>query len=62
MAFQDSILSLAISDKKIIRSEKFLTEMNSVIPWNVFMDILTPYYEKSGKTGSYSPTGGRPRR
>jgi IS5 family transposase len=62
MAFQDSILSLAISDKKIVRSEAFLSEMNEVIPWNTFIEILTPYYEVSGKTGKDSSTGGRPRR
>jgi hypothetical protein len=57
MAFQDSILSLAISEKKITRTDEFLSEMNRVIPWNIFIETLTPYYEKSGKTGSESPTG-----
>lgn len=62
MAFQDSFLSLMVSDQKVTRTETFLWEMEKVIPWSMFVDTLTPYYEKSGKTGSDSPIGGRPRR
>jgi transposase, IS5 family len=42
---QGSFLSLA-QDKKVLRCEKFLTEMNQVIPWHEFIAELSKYYEE----------------
>lgn len=46
--FQNSFLSLAQSKK--LRCERFLDEMNSVIPWGKFAGKILPYYE-SKETG-----------
>jgi len=37
---------LAIAHKKKIRCEKFLDEMDSIIPWNKFMAQIEPHYEQ----------------
>lgn len=47
--FQNSFLALGYSQKKL-RCEKFLDEMNGVIPWNSFRSLIEPYYEEK-KTG-----------
>lgn len=47
--FQNSFLSLGYSQKKL-RCEKFLDEMNRVIPWSSFSALIEPYYEER-KTG-----------
>jgi IS5 family transposase len=47
--FQSSLLALAYSQKKL-RCEKFLDEMNTVIPWSSFCSLIEPFYEEK-KTG-----------
>jgi len=37
---------LAIAHKKKLRCEKFLNEMDSIIPWNKFMAQIEPHYEQ----------------
>lgn len=37
---------LAIAHKKKLRCEKFLDEMDSIIPWNKFMAQIEPHYEQ----------------
>ena len=46
MNSQQSFLSLALNKKKL-RCERFLDEMNSVIPWNDFMVEMVPHYKES---------------
>ena len=36
--------------KRVTRRERFLSEMERVVPWTVLLDALTPYYPK-GKRG-----------
>lgn len=44
-----SFASLAYENKKKkTRREKFLEEMNTVIPWKELIDVIRPYYPKSG--------------
>lgn len=43
MSAQPSFLSLA-HHKKTIRSEKFLNEMNTIIPWSSLTDAILPHY------------------
>ncbi len=46
---QRSFASLAYENKKVTtRRERFLTEMNSVIPWTRLLKIIEPYYPKAG--------------
>lgn len=42
--YQNSFLAIA-QQKKQLRCERFLQEMNRVIPWDVFMKEIEPYYE-----------------
>ena len=42
MSVRSSFLSLA--HQKTLRCEKFLTEMNAIIPWNSLLDTIEPYY------------------
>jgi len=37
--------------KKQTRREKFLAEMEQVVPWTRLMEVIEPYYPKSGKRG-----------
>src|ERR1700733_4330446 len=37
--------------KKQTRREKFLDEMEQVVPWARLMEVIEPYYPKSGKRG-----------
>ena len=37
--------------KKLTRREIFLTKMEQVVPWSRLMEIIEPYYPKSGKRG-----------
>lgn len=37
--------------KKKTRREKFLAEMEHVVPWVRLMEVIEPYYPKSGKRG-----------
>lgn len=44
MLKQTSFLALAAFNKKTLRCERFLGEMDSVIPWNELVDLIKPYY------------------
>src|ERR1035438_7072832 len=39
------------SKKKLTRRDKFLAEMESVVPWARLNAVVEPYYPKSGKRG-----------
>jgi len=49
MEKQTSFLSLANTKK--LKCEKFLDEMSKVIPWQKYLDILSPLYHSNSKTG-----------
>jgi hypothetical protein len=44
------------SKKRQTRRERFLAEMNAVVPWSRLEALIEPHYPKSGKVGS--PPGG----
>jgi IS5 family transposase len=44
MIKQNSFLALAAFNKKTLRCERFLSEMDSVIPWNKLVDLIKPHY------------------
>jgi IS5 family transposase len=49
VAEQRTFADLAWTDKgKVTRREKFLAEMDAVIPWETFLQRLEPYYPKPG--------------
>jgi IS5 family transposase len=37
--------------KKTTRREIFLGKMEQVVPWSRLMEVIEPYYPKSGKRG-----------
>jgi transposase, IS5 family len=37
--------------KRVTRRERFLAEMNTVVPWTRLQALIEPYYPKSGKVG-----------
>lgn len=41
---------LVFDHKKTLRSEKFLSEMNEVIPWEKFEEVIKPHYYNNDKT------------
>ena len=43
--------------RKPTRREKFLAEMNAVVPWTELVAVLEPYYPKSGGAGGRPPVG-----
>lgn len=50
MAEQRTFAGLAWeSKKKVTRRERFLAEMDAVIPWNRFFDRIAPHYPKAGQ-------------
>lgn len=50
MADQRTFAGLAWSNKgKITRRERFLAEMDAVIPWQRLMDLIEPHYPKAGR-------------
>lgn len=50
MAEQRTFAGLAWSAKgKVTRRERFLAEMNAVIPWTRLLAVIKPYYPKKGK-------------
>ena len=52
---QTTFASLAYATKKKrTRREKFLSEMNAVVPWARLTALIEPHYPKAG------PKGGRP--
>src|ERR1035437_2733363 len=40
-----------VGKKKLTRRDKFLAEMESVVPWTRLIAVIEPYYPKSGKRG-----------
>lgn len=40
--------------KKVTRRERFLTEVDVVVPWTRLLALISPHYPKAG------PKGGRP--
>lgn len=44
---QTSFLSLASFNRKTLRCEKFLNEMERVIPWNALTDLIEPHYQEA---------------
>jgi transposase, IS5 family len=55
MGLQRTFAGLAWSDKKkVTRRERFLAEMNAVIPWADLTALIRPHYPKT------HPAGGRP--
>jgi IS5 family transposase len=50
MAKQRTFAGLAWSEKgKVTRRERFLAEMNAVIPWARLLKLIEPYYPKAGR-------------
>lgn len=50
MAEQPTFAALAWSTKgKVTRRERFLAEMNAVIPWARLLRVIEPHYPKAGK-------------
>ncbi len=41
--------------KKQTRREKFLAEMDTVVPWQALVDLIEPYYPKTGSKGGRPP-------
>ncbi|RFU89094.1 IS5 family transposase [Citrobacter gillenii] len=37
--------------KRVTRRERFLSEIERVLPWQKLLDVIAPYYIKDGKTG-----------
>jgi len=35
--------------KRLTRREKFLNEMDAIIPWASLLSVIEPYYPKSGQ-------------
>jgi transposase, IS5 family len=54
-------LTLAASDferyRKPTRREKFLSEMQSVVPWKELCAVVEPYYPKTTRAGGRPPVG-----
>jgi IS5 family transposase len=50
MSNQRTFASVAWSQKgKVTRRERFLAEMNAVIPWERLISLIEPYYPKAGR-------------
>ena len=37
--------------KKVTRRERFLMELDRLVPWQALLDLIEPYYPKSGERG-----------
>ena len=48
LGFSDYELTTA---KKQAKREKFLAEMQAVVPWQALIDLIEPYYPKASKKG-----------
>lgn len=44
MSFSSSFFALLEPTKKVTKKEKFLLEMQEVIPWNTFVALVEPYW------------------
>ena len=50
MAEQRTFAGIAWSQKgKVTRRERFLAEMDAVIPWAQLLALIEPYYAKAGR-------------
>lgn len=50
MGEQSTFAGLAWKDKgKVTRRERFLAEMNAVIPWSRLLELIEPHYPKAGR-------------
>ncbi len=50
MSNQRTVASVAWSQKgKVTRRERFLAEMNAVIPWPLLMSLIEPHYPRAGR-------------
>jgi IS5 family transposase len=52
LGFSDYKLTTA---KKQTKREKFLSEMEVVVPWQVLIDLIEPHYPKASKKGGRPP-------
>ena len=52
LGFSDYELTTA---KKQTKREKFLAEMEVVVPWQALIDLIEPHYPKSSKKGGRPP-------
>ena len=41
--------------KKVTRRERFLAEMDAVVPWGRLMALVAPHYPKAGAKGGRLP-------
>ena len=41
--------------KKQTKKEKFLAEMDKVVPWQALIDLIEPFYPKTGSKGGRPP-------
>ncbi|MDR1163272.1 MAG: IS5 family transposase [Candidatus Accumulibacter sp.] len=49
---QTTFASLAYTEKKKqTRRERFLSEMEKVVPWSALLGVIEPYYPKTGRRG-----------
>ncbi len=56
---QLSFLSIALNRKKL-RCEKFLDEMLKVVPWQMLVFEIKPYYAGNQDFANVASKGGRP--
>ena len=52
LGFGDNEQSTAIKQTK---REKFLSEMDQVVPWDALTDLIEPFYPKTGSKGGRPP-------
>jgi transposase, IS5 family len=52
LGFSDYELTTA---KKQTKLEKFLSEMEVVVPWHALLDLIEPHYPKTSKKGGRPP-------
>lgn len=52
LGFSDYELTTA---KKQTKREKFLSEMEAVVPWLALIDLIEPHYPKASKKGGRPP-------
>src|SRR5512145_1852900 len=43
--------------RKLTRRERFLAEMNTVVPWADLVAVIEPYYPKASRAGGRPPVG-----
>ena len=43
--------------KKRTKRERFLSEMEAVVPWKALLDLIEPYYPKTSSKGGRPPAG-----